>query len=234
MSSSNIQILSEESVNHFYLSESVTGGLVPIGIKRRKAISAFQWLSNFVVIITGIIAFADICMSSSHADYYVYYTASSAAAAGYPFQSSHLGWIPYLVLQLCSVGFILFACALELRCYWVRLVGVDLKYDIYPFKYITKRTVKKSLWQAQQSFSPHGVAYDNYFYYAPLSQIVIIALLGVHLTFGFDIISFTPIFVTYAFCLLIILIAYMAKLFIFPLRELDRYRSLKQLAKKVN
>lgn len=228
------QVLSEESANHFYVNETFLNTIVPIGIKRRKAISAFQWCSNFMVIIIGIIALVDVCLAPTSADNYVYYTESSALAAGYPFAASSIGWIPYLVLQCCSVGFILFAAALELRCYPLRLVGIDLKWDIYPFNFIHKRTVRKSLWQAQQSFSPHGSCFDNYFYFAPLVQIIIIALMGVHLTFGYDIISFTPIFVTYAFCLLIILMAYMAKLFIFPLKEIVRYDMLKQMSKKSN
>ena len=228
---SNRQVLSEESISHFYTNERVPGGIIPIGLTRRKVISGLQWCSNFIVFVLGIIGLVDICMASAHPDYYVYYTFDSAAAAGYPFQYSAVGWIPYLVLEICAVGFSLIAAILELRCYFMRLVGIDLKWDIMPFNFIRRKTVERWLIQAQQSFSPHGVSYDNYFYFAPLVQIVIIALLGLHLTFGFDVISFTPLFVVYGFCLFIILTVYMAKLFIFPFRELDRYRALKQLSR---
>src|SRR5690349_6445737 len=94
------QVLSEESANHFYLTETIPGGLISISLKRRKAISAFQWCSNFIVIAIGIIGLVDICMAPTSADSYVFYTADSAAAAGYPFVKSRIGWIPYLVLQL--------------------------------------------------------------------------------------------------------------------------------------
>ncbi len=219
--------------NHFYVSETISGGLISIGIVRRKIISVMQWISNFISFVIGIVALVDISLASPRRDYYVYYTYASAAAAGLPFQPSVIGWIPYAVLQSCVVGFVIVAAIMELRCYSIKMVGIDLKWDIYPFKFINIYTVKKSLKQAQDSFSPHGSCYDNYFYFAPLVNIVILGLLGVHITFGFDVMSFTPLFVTYSFCLFIILLVYMIKLFVFPKKEIERYRRLEELTNTI-
>jgi hypothetical protein len=211
----------------FLVNRINPSGIVSIGIVRRAWISFFQWISNFVCFVMAVMAIVDISLANPRPDYYVYYTSQSAGAAGYPFQGSHIGWIPYIVLQSIAVFFICLAAIIERRCcISFKTIGTDLSWDIFPFKQTNLALVKKTIWQAQNSFSPHGACYNNYFYYAPLVEIVVLIFNAVHVFFGFDIIAFTPIYATYGFILFVILSCYMFKTYFMVNREIQRYKRL--------
>lgn len=207
-------------------------GITYIGPTRRKIISAFQWISNIVFFCNGIIALVDVCLSPAENQYWLYYNQVEAAAAGYPSVQSNIGWVPYMTLTAISLGFSLAAAFMELRCYSIYAIGLDLKWSIYTYYSYDKKVVLKSLENAQKSFSPHGNCYDNYFYITPLYHIVIFGLIFLHVTYDFNIISFTPVIIIFSYTLFVILCIYMVKVYFYPLKELERLKRIKNYRKK--
>lgn len=202
-------------------------GITYINLTRRRIISAFQWISNIVFFCNGIIALVDVCLSPAGNQYWLYYNQASAAAAGYPSVQSNIGWVPYLILTAVSLGFSLTAAFMELRCYSIYAIGLDLKWSIYTYYSYDEKVVIKSLENAQRSFSPHGNCYDNYFYITPLYHIVIFMLIFLHVFYDFNIISFTPVIIIFSYSLFVILCIYMGKLYFYPLKEIERQKRIK-------
>lgn len=218
---------------HSYLGKT-DHGIIYMGSTRRKIISVFQWISNIIFFVNGIIGLVDICLSPSDPQYYLYLNQASAMAAGYPYALSHIGWVPYAVLISVSLGFSITAAFLELRCYSTKAVGLDLKWSIYAYYSYDEKTVLKSLNRAQSSFSPHGNCYDNYYYIIPFYHAVLLGLLFLHIAQDFNILSFTSLIVVFAYVMFVILFVFMARTYLYPLSEIDRLRRIQKYQMKIN
>lgn len=209
-------------------------GIIYMGSTRRKVISLFQWLSNIVFFANAIMGLVDICMSPSAPQYYLYLNQAAATAAGYPFAGSHIGWVPYAVLIAISLGFSITAAFLELRCYSSKAVGLDLKWSIYAYYSYDEKTVLRSLYRAQQSFSPHGNCYDNYYYIIPFYHAVLLGLLFLHIANSFDILMFTSLITVFGYTIFIVLFVYMARTYLYPMSEIDRLKRIQKYQMKIN
>lgn len=207
-------------------------GVLYMSIIRRQIISFFQWISNLVFFANGIIALVDICLTSAEPDHWLYTNAASAAAAGYPYESSSIGWVTYAVLISVSLAFSLTAGFMELRSYNIKSIGLDLKWSIYPSYSYNEKVIADSIERAQKSFSPHGTSYDNYFYLAPLYHMLLFALIFLHVFSGNDVISFTPLIVILAVILFVILCVYMTQVYFYPDREFQRFEKIKNYKNK--
>lgn len=224
--------LSESYFSSLY-EENKPKKLMIMNLKRRQAISACQWISFFLFMVIGIIALVDVCLAPSDPQYYLYLNIDNAVSAGQPYAYSHVGIVPYIVLQSVITFFSCLGGLLEFGCYNYKFFGIDMKWSIYPIKLLkNNKRVIAAIERAQASFSPYADCYDNYFSYVPLLHLSILSLMFLHITFGYDIISFTPIFTSFAFLLCIIVFFYMLKTYKWSWHDLERFKIEKEIIEK--
>lgn len=201
-----------------------------MSLTRRRIVSGFQWSCKGLLYVLAIMALIDIGIAPSSNNYYIYLNQQTALAAGYPFHGTIYGgpW-PYFIIQTVSFGLMCAAFFIEWRSYSVRMMGVDVKWDVMPIFLLSDKYVINSIKQAKYSLTPFGAAYDNYVYFM-LFQAMLFFLVFFHIFIeGWDMIFFCVLYVVFGFWSFIIDIFYMTKLFFFSNHEFNRYIDQKNM-----
>jgi len=203
--------------------------LVRMSLSRRRVISGCQWTCKILLYILAIMALIDIGIAPSSVNNYIYLNSQTAIAAGYPFHGTIYGgpW-PYFIIQTVSFGFMCLSFFLEWRCYPVRSMGLDLKWDVIPVFLADDQYVVDSIMQARNSLSPFGAAYDNYVYFM-LFQGMMFFLVFFHIFIeGWNMMFFAVLYVIFGFWSIVIDIFYMVKIYFYAGNEYRRYQKLKE------
>jgi len=206
------------------------GRLLRMSLTRRIIISCCQWTCKVLLYILAIMALIDIGIAPTSVDNYIYLNEQSAVAAGFlHFHGTIYGspW-PYFIIQTVSFGFMCLSFFLEWRCYPVRSMGLDLKWDWIPIALIDDDYVKSTIRQARMSFSPFGAAYDNYVYFM-LFQAMLFFLVFLHIFIeGWNMMFFAVLYVIFGYWSIVIDIFYLVKIWFYAENEYRRYQSLKE------
>lgn len=203
--------------------------LIRMSLTRRRIVSGCQWTSNILLYVMGILGLIDILIAPTGNSHYIYLSASEAAAAGFlGFHGSiYSEWV-YFVFECVSFGFMCLAFFLELRCYRLRMMGCDLKWDVFPISMIDDQFVIDSIQQARLSFSPMGASYDNYVYFL-LFHVMLFILIFFHIFIqSWNILFFAVLFVVLTVWSLVIVTLYMHKTYFLSNEEFRRYTTLKE------
>ena len=214
-----------EPVNYY----KKTPNLIRMSLVRRRIVSGCQWASNLLLYVMGILAFIDILIAPTANANYIYLSAQEASDAGFlGFHGSiYSEWV-YFVFECVSFGLMCLAFFLELRCYRLRMMGCDLKWDVFPISMIDDQFVIESIQQARNSLSPFGAAYDNYVYFL-LFHVMLFILLFFHIFIeSWNILFFAVMFVVLSIWSIVIVVMYMHKTFFGSKYEFERYRTLKE------
>lgn len=224
----DVPVLEEEEWNDEEIEQYKSQSrLQRISLTRRRIISAFQWSSKILWYVLAIMALIDIGIAPNENKYYLYLNQASATAAGYPFHGSIYGAWPYFVIQTVAFGLMCAGFFVEWRSYSVRMMGVDVKFDVIPIFLLDDQYVIDSIMQAKYSLTPFGAAYDNYVYFL-LFQAMMFFLVFFHIFIeGWDMMFFCVLYVIFGFWSFIIDVFYMVKLYFYANREYQRYLALK-------
>lgn len=167
--------------------------LTPMRLPLRQTISAFQWISALLFAALGVLAIVDISLADPDPAAWVYDDEDEAILNGAPYAAGAIPWYVYIGFQAAVLIASLFAAILEWYVYGFGGIGLDLMWPPLLDSELRNRYRTNALLRARQSWSLYGVAYNDYYFSAPLLHIATTGLFTFHLFAGRQTLKFTSV-----------------------------------------
>lgn len=127
-----------------------------------------------------IISIVDGLIDGSDPEDFAYDDEDDAAAAGVSANTGFMTWWGYLIPQSIAFGCASIAFIQEVRLYsGFAFVGLDLSWNA-----IDAHSKERAIIQGQQSFSPIGAAYNNFYHASFLANLTAFCMYVFHVGFG--------------------------------------------------